>query len=127
MIHISSDWSEIDREIERVESMPTPLMREKLDAVLDWGFTLTQSAVHVRSGKLKKSGRQSSDHEKMAHNWVGEIGYGESDEVDYAIYEKRRGVHWVGDSAGKGDHDFFRPLNTLPPIFVMAIKEGLGK
>ena len=128
MIHIDSDWSEVEAEIDRVNAMPSRSMAHKLEAVLDFGFTLTQSAVHVESGALKASGKKQSDRDKATHTWSGEISYGEdTGPVDYAIYEKRRGVHWVGDSAGKGDHNFLRPLTVLGPLFVGAILEGLGK
>lgn len=128
MIQIISDWSDVEVEIDRVAKMPTRAMTKKLDAVLDFGFTLTQSAVHVESGALKASGKQQSDRDKTTHTWSGEISYGEdTGPVDYAIYEQRRGVHWVGDSAGKGDHNFLRPLTVLGPLFVGAILEGLGK
>lgn len=127
MIHIDSDWSDIDRELSRIENMPDTKMEVKLYSVLSFGYTETQAAVHVESGALKSSGKQSQKVDQAQNQWEGEIEYGGAgSSVDYAIYEKRRGVHWVGPSAAKGDHDFMRPLGALDPLFVAAIKEGLG-
>lgn len=127
MIHIDSDWSAIDREIDRVASMPDAKMTQSLNAVLDFGFGLTQAAVHVISGALKASGKKETNKERMTHGWTGTITYGGTTAVDYAIYEKRRGTHWVGGSAAKGDHDFMRPLDALKPLFTAAILNGLSK
>ena len=127
MIQIKSDWDAVERELARLERMPDGETKRALNAVLEMGFGLTQEAVHVESGALKASGRKSSDRDVMTHEWQGEIVYGDSEAVDYAIYEKRRGVHWVGATAGKGDHDFMRPMETIGPLYVAAILKGLSK
>lgn len=127
MIVIESDWSDIDKELDRLERMPDHKTAGLLDAVLAFGFAETQAAVHVETGELKSSGTQDNKVDQTQNQWEGEIEYGgTASSVDYAIYEKRRGVHWVGPSAAKGDHDFFRPLEDLDPLFIAAIKEGLG-
>lgn len=125
MIEVKSDWDAVDRELARLERMPTTEMTHSLNAVLDFGFGLTQAAVHVETGALKASGKKETNKQGLTHEWHGSITYGDSTAVDYAIYEKRRGVHWAGASAGKGDHDFMRPLEALHPMFVAAILKGL--
>ena len=130
MIHIESNWSEIDREIDRLESMPGAKTKALLDTVLMMGFTMTQEAVHVETGSLKSSGDKKSDADRLSKKWEGEIQYGgpslgPNNPVDYAIYEKRRGAHWAGPSSVKGDHDFFAGLPALHSVWVAAVKAGL--
>lgn len=128
MIRITSDWRAVDREIDRLERMPSGRTQQSLTGILHAGFELTQAAVHVESGALRASGQVSSNVDRLTHTWEGEISYGEdSGPVDYAIYEQRRGAHWVGDSAAKGDHDFLDPLKTLHEAYVLAILMGMGK
>ena len=127
MIRITSDWSDIDRELTRLEMMPTAKTKMGLKAVLDFGFAATQAAVHVESGALKASGKVSTGHAMGMATWEGEISYGDAGPVDYAIYEKRRGVHWAGKSSARGDHDFMRPLAALHPMWVEAMLNGLRK
>jgi hypothetical protein len=65
-------------------------------------FDKTQTAVHIDSRALQKSGRWSSS--RVGHTLIGEVEYGGTPAVDYAIYEFRRG----------GEHD------ALNRGFVMA-------
>ena len=130
MIHIESDWDSIDREIDRIASMPGPQTKALLDTVLEMGFAITQEDVHVQTGSLLSSGEKKSDVEHFDKKWEGEIKYGgvslgPNNPVDYAIYEKRRGTHWAGPSSIKGDHDFFARLPTLHPAWIAAVKAGL--
>lgn len=129
VIHLSSDWSEIDREMDRLENLPGLKGKMLLDAVLHKGFLLTQAAVHVETGALKASGEESSEVHKATQTWEGDITYGDpgdSGPVDYAIYEKERGVGGAGGASdAKGDHDFIRPLTALDIDFRMALKEAL--
>lgn len=126
MLQVNSDWSGPEDKLKRFEKLPSGRTKRALDAVLDVGFGLTQAAVHTETGALKASGKSSSSLDRMDHAWEGEIAYGEEQgPVDYAIYEARRGVHWVGDSAAKGDHNFMRPLEALDPLFVAVIQEEL--
>ena len=121
MIHITSDFSAIDREIDRITNrQPTRKMKRNLDAVLELGFAQTQAVVHVETGSLKSSGNSSSKSDRLTKRWEGEIQYGGpstsiNNPVDYAIYEKRR----------DGAHDFFAPLHLLHPLYVSAILRGL--
>jgi len=123
MIHITSDFSAIDREIDRITNrQPTRKMKRNLDAVLELGFAQTQAVVHVETGSLKSSGNSSSKSDRLTKRWEGEIQYGGpstsiNNPVDYAIYEKRR----------DGAHDFFAPLHLLHPLYVSAILRGLEK
>jgi len=125
MIEVTTDWSDVERELDRLMMMPTMKAKAALHAVLDFGFAQTQAAVHVESGALKASGKISVSG--GGETWEGEIQYGGAGPVDYAIYEKRRGTHWVGKSAARGDHDFMRPLADLHPLWVEAMLEGLRK
>lgn len=123
MIHIESNWDAIDAEIDRItKSMPTMEMKRNLDAVMELGFEATQAAVHVKTGSLKTSGKESTESSKARHRWEGEISYGGpsmsvNNPVDYAIYEKER----------DGAHDFIAPMHLLHPFFVAAILKGLSK
>lgn len=126
VIIIKSDWDEIDHELDRLSSQPTAKAHRLLDGVLHKGFALSQAAVHEETGALKASGRESSDVDKATHTWEGQIDYGNDTTVDYAIYEKERGVGGAGGpSDAKGDHDFIRPLEALDPLYRAAIKEAL--
>lgn len=128
MIAITSDWSAVEAELDRLERLPSGKARQGLKAVMNVGFDMTQAAVHEETGALKASGRVDDEIHHADHVWEGTISYGDdSGPVDYAIYEQRRGVHWAGDSSAKGDHDFFRMLPSLHPLFVMAILMGLKK
>lgn len=126
MIEVTSDWSDVDDELDRLSRMPTPEMTAELDGAMAFGFALTQAAVHRVTGALADSGKLKAGKSLGEHEWTGEIIYGDESVVDYAIYEKRRGVHWVGGSAARGDHDFMRPLDTIEPVFVAAILGGLS-
>ena len=127
MIQVKSDWSAVERELDRLSRMPDGETKRALNGVLDAGFAATQAAVHVETGARKASGKKSSSRNRATHEWQGEISYGDAQFVDYAIYEKRRGVHWAGASSARGDHDFMRPLEALGPAFVAAILKGLSK
>lgn len=131
MIHIESDWTEIDHEIDRLMGMPGPKAKAFLDAVLDTGFAMTQEDVHVQTGSLQSSGDHKSDVDKFDKKWEGEIQYGgpslgPNNPVDYAIYEKRRGIGGAGGGSDlKGDHDFFARLPLLHPLWIVAVKGAL--
>lgn len=113
MIAIHSDYSDMFKEFDRVESMPTPAMAARLDAVLDVGFNTSRALVHVITGALKGSGKKSS---KVNHaDWKGEFSFGEG--LDYAIYEKER----------DGGHDFFAETYILKSMFTAALKGGLSR
>lgn len=120
MIHVDSDWSAVEAEIDRLTVMPNPKMTAALRGVLDLGLGLTVAAVHVDTGSLKSSLRTEEDISYASGRWTGTIhgggpSKGVNNPVDYAIYEKRRG----------GAHDFFDELPTLHPLYVAAIMEGL--
>jgi hypothetical protein len=123
MITISSNWDDIEDEIDRItKRMPTLEMKAALDTALDIAFASTQAVVHVQTGSLKTSGKKGSKSSKARKQWEGTIKYGGpsggvNNPVDYAIYEKER----------DGAHDFFAPLHLMKPIFVAAISKGLRK
>lgn len=122
MIHIESDYSDIEAELDRLMRMPSRRMQRYLDQVLIFGYETTQASVHVRTGSLKTSGAWDSDSSRMTQKWVGTISYGGpslgiNNPVDYAIYEKER----------DGAHNFFAPLHLLHPLYIAAIKRGLSR
>jgi hypothetical protein len=120
MMEIHSDYSEVEREISRLEKMPDPRMVALLNTVLEFGFSETTSAVHIDTGSLKESGK--SEHEKRNDEWEGSFTFGgpstgPNNPVDYAIYELARG----------DEHFFLSPAMTLGPLWETAIRTGLGK
>lgn len=130
MIILHGDYRELEHELDRLDSQPSRKMGRLLDDVLDQGFMLTQAAVHVETGALKASGEKESNRSKVPAKWEGDITYGDPGggdaTVDYAIYEKERGIGGAGGlSNAKGDHDFFAPLPALHPEWVAAILTGL--
>jgi hypothetical protein len=117
-IRIKSNYRALEREIDRLDSLPNLKTKGFLDAVLASGFKMTQGAVHVVTGSLKGSGK--SDSEIVGSKWIGEISYGGAslginNPVTYAIYEKAR----------DGEHDFFAPLKALDSMWVKAILRSL--
>lgn len=120
MLIVKSDWSEVERDLDRLIVQPSPKTTALLRGVLDQGFGQTQAQVHVQTGSLKSSGKQDEDISYTKHQWLGTIRYGGpslgvNNPVDYAIYEKRRG----------GAHDFFITLPMLHTQYLAAIKEAL--
>ena len=120
MIRIDSDWSAIDKEIDRVASLPNVKTTALLDAVLAQGFAQTLANTHVITGSLKASEKMSSHAGK--DSWKGTItaggpSTGINNPVNYAIYEKRR----------RGDHDFFGNLHLLNSLYIKALLKGLKK
>lgn len=117
---IKSDQRSMLREIRRIRDMPDARTVAALDAVLGTGFKAVQGNIHVVTGALKASADKSSEVKDSTDTWVGTIKVGDPAEgVDYAIYEK------VRDPDQHGDHDFFRTLPALDPLFVAAIMKGL--
>lgn len=131
MIQVKGDYSALERELDRLGRMPDFKTRLALDVVLQLGFKQTQGVVHVETGSLKDSGKVDSSVSKFDKSWEGEISYGgpstgPNNPVDYAIYEKARGIGGAGGPSDlKGDHDFIAPLKSLHPQYIAAIKAGL--
>lgn len=82
---------------------PTHVATVPLETALAAGFVETQAVVHIISGRLKASGRTSSDFH--GDTWTGSVEYGgpAGTPAYYGIYEMARG----------GTHDFLRPLDAL--------------
>jgi hypothetical protein len=121
MITILSDYSDVEKEFDRLEQLPDFKTHLALDAVLATGFKATQAEVHVITGSLKLSGKKSSEVHETTHVWEGEIRYGGpsggiNNPVNYAIYEKARDA----------EHDFMKSLPGLHLAYVEAIKKGLA-
>lgn len=126
MIRITSDWSDVHEELDRLLGLPDQKTRLLLDAVLEAAFLLTQASVHVQTSSLKWSGRKESDSDKIGSKWEGMIQYGGpstgvNNPVDYAIYEKAR------EPDEHGVHDFFAGLPALESLWIAAIMGGLKK
>lgn len=120
-ITIISDYSDLEKEFDRLEGLPNFKTQAALDAVLETGFKKTQVAVHVITGSLKLSGKKESEVHEQSNVWVGTITYGGpsagiNNPVNYAIYEKARNE----------DHDFMAGLPGLHPAYVGAILKGLS-
>ena len=117
MIEIKSDYTDMFHELDRVESMPTIEMTASLNAALTLGGNMIEGAVHVDTGKLKKSKKQKSRTNK--NDWKGEFSFPakNSKGVSYGIYEIER----------EGTHNFFSSVFLLKPIFLAALKKGLRK
>lgn len=116
MITITSDYSEVYAELDRLEAMPTSKTVVALDAALESSLEITRARVHVDTGALKASG--DAEAKVLPGVWEGSFSFGDSVAgVDYAIYELARG----------GDHDFFSKVFLLKKLFVEAIKTGLRK
>lgn len=117
MIVITSNYSDMDKELDRLESMPTPKMILGLETVLELGFTTSQAAVHVDTGRLKASGKKISKANKG--DWKGEFSFKarNNEGTTYGIYERDRG----------GSHDFFNQVALLKELFKAAIVAGLKR
>lgn len=115
MFIIESDFSSMEKELDRIGAMPTVTMLAYLDTSLRTSFETTRAKVHVDTGKLKKSGKTKS--RSTANQWVGQFSFTAKNKkgVTYGIYEIARG----------GGHDFFRDLVLLKPRFISAIVRGL--
>lgn len=122
MIHLSSDWSAIDSELDRIEAMPDFKTKVALEQVLTHGVVTIMADTHVLTGSLKSSIKKRSESEKITAEWKGEIeaggaSGGVNNPVDYAIYEKARGE----------DHNFMASTKLLDPMWIDALKKGLSK
>lgn len=123
MIHIESDFSDVDRELSRLDNVPVSVHLE-LEVILATAFARSQQEVHVITGSLHASGTIESDLKDDI--WKGEIEYGgpslghKHDPVEYAEYEQRRG----------GSHDFMAstyPLDSAYGRVVEAHVKGKKK
>jgi hypothetical protein len=110
------DDRDADAELDRLERGPTAEDHHHFDAVLSTLFAITQMAVHVETGSLRRSGK----HDSTSHGniWEGEISYGGlssgavHDPVRYAGYERSRG----------GSHDFLGAAEDLvEPLMLQAV------
>lgn len=121
-ITIISNYTDMFAELDRVFAMPTPGMRANLDAVLDIGFHGTQAVIHVDTGRLKASGKQSA--KVVASEWTGQFSFPAVNKkgTTYGIYELAR----KGLKDGT-PHDFFAGVGILKPLFKAAILKGFHR
>lgn len=132
-IRIISDYSELDAELDRVEDQPDFRTRSILDATLGLLAAEVEAATHVETGSLSGSVKSTSTTNDAIDRWEGEIevggaSTGPNNPVDYAIYEKARGVGGAGGpSDAKGDHNFMAPAElTGDEKFGTAVLTGLA-
>lgn len=98
--YIHVDASEVKRELHRLSHVSPAF--NKLDREWTRSFFISQTRVHVLTGRLRASGDKSSVG--AGSLWRGEMSYGgngipvNSQGTDYSYFEWRRGA----------GHDFFR-------------------
>lgn len=73
-IRIDVDMSDVTREFDRLQDMPSLPMIEALEGVLATQFAETQISVPVDTGSLRNSGKISS--EVTDNKWDGAVTYG---------------------------------------------------
>lgn len=103
--------------LDEVSDRPSWRTTSKLEAVIAGAFAKTQTNVHIVTGRLKASGRTSTDLRGKV--WSGEVRYGgpSGTPAYYGIYELYR----HGVKPGHGPHDFFHGLEVLDPAIEDAI------
>lgn len=117
MIKIHSDYSDIDRHLDKVGSAPTTTGKAALETVLGMALIELKRATHVQTGSLVASEKAESD--SGGNTWVGTLtaggpSTGVNNPVDYAIYERAR-----GDA-----HDFLETQDLLAPAWIAAMMKG---
>lgn len=116
---ITVDISDASRELDRLDRVPSAKGIKALEAVLNYGYEITNAGVHVETGSLKSSEKATSSESHKT--WEGKLEWGGpsagvNNPVDYAIYELARG----------GPHDFRETATIdLPPEWIEAVKEAL--
>lgn len=116
-IRIKSDYSHLDRLLDKVGSAPTAKGVQALEAMNRLALTEMQLSTHVDTSSLRFSEKESS--EEGRNSWTGTLTAGGSTlgpkaDVDYAIYEKARG----------GEHDFTASQALLAPAWAAAVMKG---
>lgn len=102
-----------DAKLRRVANGYGPDDIARFEAVANAVFAETQAAVHVITGRLKRSGNLDTD--TTGKKWRATISYGDELDVHYAGYELARG----------DTHDFLAPARESKAAFVQAMKDYL--
>jgi hypothetical protein len=137
---IVGDYASLERELDRLSSLPGHDGVAHLDKQLSVVFAETEALVHVITGALRASGKTESKHED--EQWSGQMTFGgpapgffprarkgtrrrvekhpaedarSRQEVVYAWYEMRRG----------GEHDYFREHGHYDTQFESAVIDVL--
>lgn len=81
----------------------------RLETILQQAFAMSQTNVHVITGRLKATARTRTDFD--GDTWTGDIIYGggPSHIAYYGVYELNR----PGIKVGYGPHDFFDGLQVF--------------
>lgn len=84
---------------------------EALDLELAKTLLKAKGLTHVITGRLKASGRSSSDWSGVTNTWTGTISFGGTEfDVNYAIFEQDRKVSWSWRHGAVVNHDFMSPV-----------------
>jgi len=84
---------------------------EALDLELAKTLLKAKGLTHVITGRLKASGRSSSDWDGVTNVWTGTIAFGGREfGVDYAIFEQDRKIAWSWRHGAVVNHDFMAPV-----------------
>lgn len=104
-----SGWDGVVDALDRISRLPDGQMSTWRTATERF-YDRSQQFVHVDSVALKSSGR--FEVQRVVHRAIGELVYGGTHGVDYAIYEFARG----------GSHDApQRAMNATAESFVRAV------
>lgn len=132
-IIIMSDWTDIDKELDRLESMPTDEMKARLGETLEKMTESIRAVTHVVTGSLKGSERSEILPSENENEWRGQFvaggpSTGINNPVRYAAYERARGT--IGDfgrglGSAKGDHNFLAPAEAYQDVFLETIRAVL--
>lgn len=106
IVRFDVDLDGAGRELERLQHPPVAA----LEGVLATTFAITESRVHVITGKLKGSGRPSSEYHGDV--WTGTLSYDRYP----GIFELERGPKRTRHHGGIADsHFFFDPVEARWP------------
>lgn len=125
-ITFTSNWDDVFKELDRLETLPDGGANERLEKVLLDFLATAKAQTHVITGSLKNSGRAEIDLSQESV-WSGEIIFGGPspgavhDPVDYAIYEYSRS----GSKDGT-PHNFLSSAYLYNDSFQEAILESLA-
>lgn len=135
---LQSDFSEIERELDRIADAPSMETQLKFETALAEAFADTTAKVHVITGALRGSGKTASETDD--DSWQGQMTWGgpspgflprphvarrarrqrrdlrpDELEVVYAWYEKRRGQ----------SHDFLSGQDEYTEKFKAIFEEAV--
>lgn len=102
-------------ELDRLEKGPAGETVVRMEAALVAGYTLSESRVHVITGKLKATGHVTSSFD--ADTWEGQVAFARNP----GIFELWRGNRPTRYHPG-GGHYFFDPGG---PLFLREVRQAV--